>query len=103
MRIRLLTVTLLAVFAATSCKKDKDFKTAVVRDSGDVSFGGCGYLLDVDGEGEQKPVYLPSAYQHHGLKIKLKYHFSGILDTCGHTLPLNFHELIWIDDIKRDN
>jgi hypothetical protein len=94
---------ILAGLALASCDKNKDFKSAVVRDSGDVSNGGCGYLLDVEGEGEQRPEYLPSAYQQHGTRVLIRYTYTGTLDTCGHSQPLSFHELIRIDDIKRDD
>jgi hypothetical protein len=102
MRVRTLIGFCTVLLAAAACTKEKDYKTATVRDSGDVTQGGCSYLLDVSGEGEQKPQYLPSAYQHNGMKVKVIYHKSGILDTCGHTLPFIFHELVSIDDIKRD-
>lgn len=98
---RLSAFLLLSTLALTACEKDKDFKTAVVRDSGDVSNDGCGYLLDVEDEGEQKPEYLPSAFQHDGMRVKVKYTYTGVLDTCGHSLPQSFHELVRIDDIKR--
>lgn len=100
---RLASLLLLSALALASCDKDKDFKLAVVRDSGDVSNDGCGYLLDVEDEGEQKPEYLASAFQHDGMRVKVKYTYTGVLDTCGHTLPQSFHELIRIDDIKRDD
>ena len=99
---RLASLLLLSSLAFAACNKDDDdFQSAVVRDSGDVSNDGCGYLLDVENEGEQKPEYLPSAYQHDGMRVKVKYTYTGVLDTCGHSLPQSFHELVRIDDIKR--
>jgi hypothetical protein len=98
---RLASLLLLSAFSLAACNKDDDFQNAVVRDSGDVSNSGCGYLLDVENEGEQKPEYLPSAFQHEGMRVKVKYTYTGVLDTCGHTLPQSFHELVRIDDIKR--
>jgi hypothetical protein len=101
-RRRSLIVGLFGLFAIASCTKDRDrdFLSATVRDSGDISANGCGYFLDVVNRGEQKPDYLPSAYQHNGMKVQVKYHEIGVLDTCGNSIPYSTHEIIAIDDIR---
>lgn len=88
---------------AASCKKDKDMKNAVVVDTGDVASGGCGYLIKLEEDGSEKaPKYLPSAYQHDGYKIKVKFHADGEGTIC-RTYPLyDFVEVIEITDIKRN-
>ncbi len=101
MRVRTL-LGLCAVFlAAAACEKDKDFVNATVRDAGNVSQGGCGYLLNVDGVGEQRPDYLPSAYQHEGMRVKIRYHLSGNYDTCRNASANQFFEIINLDEVKR--
>ncbi len=104
MRTRFLTFLSAALLLATACNKDrdKDFVTATVRDTGDFSENGCGFLLDVDGVGEKRPDYLMSAFQENGLKVKIKYHETGVLDTCGNKPPYQTYRLIAIDDIRRD-
>ncbi len=99
--MRLSILAALLLLPGASCNKDKDYSAATVRDSGDISAGGCGYLLDVEDGGEQRPQSLPSAFQHHGMRVKVKYHPTGVFDTCGNKVPYSFHELIAIDDIKR--
>lgn len=101
MRKVLLGAAILATIAV-SCKKDKDYVNAVVMDTGDVTVDGCGYLLRFDDGREEKPEYLPSAFQHNGLKVKVKYHSSGVLDTCQFAVPRKFFERVYIDDIKKD-
>lgn len=92
----------LTLFVA-ACKKDKDFISATVIDTGDVTYQGCGYLLRLENGRDEKPVYLDSRYQHDGLKVKVKYKRSGIYDTCGAAPPRSFFEMVFIDEIKVDN
>lgn len=87
---------------AVSCKKDKDFSRATVIDTGDVTIDGCGWVLRMEDGKIEKPEYIPSVFQHNNLKVKVKFHHSGILDTCRATPPLQFYELVIIDDIKKD-
>lgn len=95
-------VLFLLAITTFSCNKDKDFKSAVVIDTGDISTNGCGYLLKMDDNSQQRPINLPSAFQHDGLKVKVKYHskdsviFCNAVDTT-YTLPT-----VVVDDIKRD-
>ena len=101
MRKMLLGVVTL-VFLAISCKKDKDLAKATVIDTGDVTVDGCGWLLRMEDGKMEKPDYLPSAYQHDNMKVKVKFHSVGILDTCKSLPPHQFYEMVAIDDIKRD-
>lgn len=101
---RSVPVILIAAFATlAACKKDKDFKKATVLDSGDVSVNGCGYILRMEDGSLQKPVTLSSAYQHDGLKVKVKYHNKDGIVTCN-AVDTNIHmlQVIDVDDIKRD-
>jgi len=50
----------------------------------------------------EKPDYVPSAYQHNDLKVKVRFHNSGVLDTCRSLPPHQFFEVVIIDDIKKD-
>lgn len=101
MRKYLLGTALLALLAV-SCKKDKGFENATILDTGDVTVDGCGYLLRFDDGREEKPEYLESNYQHNGMKVLVKYHSSGVLDTCQFAVPRKFFERIYIDEIKKD-
>jgi len=101
MRKYLLGAAIILLFA-TSCEKDKNFTEATVMDTGDITEEGCGYLLRLNDGTEEKPEYLPSAYQHNGLRVKIKYRSTGVLDTCQFAIPRKFFERIFIDEIKRN-
>ena len=87
---------------AISCDKDKEYQKATVIDTGDVTKQGCGYILRMADGKEEKPEYLESAYQHNNLKVLVKIHSSGVLDTCRFEVPRKFYERVYIDDIKKD-
>ncbi|MFT4061750.1 MAG: hypothetical protein QM642_05250 [Edaphocola sp.] len=89
-----------ALLAATACNKDKDMVNATVVDTGDITNEGCGYLLRLEDSALVQPNYLPSAYQHAGIKVKVKYTHTGVIDTCDYT-PKIF-DLVSIQDIKND-
>jgi hypothetical protein len=87
---------------AISCNKDKNFTSATIVDTGDITTSGCGYMFRFSDGREEKPMYLPSAYQHDGLKVLIKYHNTGILDTCRNIPPREFYDQVVVDDIKRE-
>ena len=93
---------LLSVVAVSSCKKDKDMKKATVPDSGDIAKGGCGFLLLLEDGKLVRPSYLPSAYQHDGYRVKVKYAADGEGEVCETYPTKKFIEVIEIKDIKRD-
>ncbi len=96
------TLALLAVlFMAVSCSKDKDMVDATIVDTGDITNIGCGYLLQLEDQAIVQPQYLPSAYQHGGLKVKVKYTHTGIIDTCAFGTVV--YDLVSIQDIKKNN
>ena len=101
MRKLLLGFAALTVLAI-SCDKDKEYQKATVIDTGDVTKQGCGYILRMADGKEEKPEYLESAYQHNNLKVLVKIHSSGVLDTCRYETPRKFYERVYIDDIKKD-
>lgn len=87
---------------AISCKKDKNYTSATIVDTGDISINGCGYLIRLGDGREEKPLYLPSAYQHDGLKVLVRFHNTGIMDTCRNIPPREFYDQVVVDEIKRD-
>lgn len=96
------TLALFAVlFFAVSCNKDKDMVEATIVDTGDITNVGCGYLLQLEDQAIVQPQYLPSAYQHGGLKVKVKYTHTGIIDTCAFGTVV--YDLVSIQDIKKNN
>lgn len=74
---------------------------ATIVDTGDITNIGCGYLLQLEDQAIVQPQYLPSAYQHGGLKVKVKYTHTGIIDTCDYGTVL--FDLVSIQDIKKKN
>lgn len=101
MRKIILGAAALAILSL-SCNKDKGFTKATVMDTGDVTNNGCGYLLRLEDGRDEKPVYMPSNYQHDGLKVLVKFHNTGILDTCRSLPPREFYDQVQIDEIKKD-
>lgn len=96
---------ILALVAVTcfivSCKNDKDMVEATIVDTGDITNEGCGYLLELQDGAQLQPDYLPSAYQHGGMKVKVKYTHTGIQDTCDYSI--NVFDLVSIQEIKKRN
>lgn len=103
MRKYLFSAAVLALLSVTACKKDKNLQEATVVDTGDVALGGCGYLLEIKSTGDRiRPVNLPSAYQHHNLRVKVKYDTDGRGDVC-YVTPVNyFIETVELTEIKRN-
>ncbi len=90
------------VLSILACNKpDEGYENAIVEDSGDITAEGCGYLLRFEDGRQEKPYQLLSAYQHNGMRVKVKYRVSDVLDTCGSSRPYSYYQLIIIDDIKR--
>ncbi|MBS1774466.1 MAG: hypothetical protein JST82_16535 [Bacteroidetes bacterium] len=88
---------------AVACKKDKNMIKATVVDSGDIAKGGCGYLLQIESDGELvRPRYLPTAYQHPGEKVKVKMNRDDEGDICTTYPTKKFIEIVDVTDIKQD-
>ena len=102
MRKLLLGAALIAM-VATSCKRDKDLIKATVKDTGDIAAGGCGYLLDLDGEDRLvRPYNLPTAYQHDGFKVKVRFDTDGEGQLCSIYPDYEFIEIVQLTKIKTD-
>ncbi len=97
----LLLAGTLMISAFVACNKDKDMVDATIVDTGDITNEGCGYLLELEDKAVVQPSYLPSAYQHGGLKVKVKYNHTGIKDTCDFGTVI--YDLVSIQEIKRNN
>ena len=94
---------LMLTVLAVACKKDKNMLKATVVDSGDVTKGGCGYLLKLTDDGALvRPRYLPSGYQHDGAKVKVKLNRDGQGEVCNTYPTKQFIEVADLTDIKRD-
>ena len=66
----------------SSCDKYKKSTKALVIDSGNVTPVGCGYLLQLDNGQRVRPVYLPSAFQHDGIRVLVEYNNTGKGSAC---------------------
>lgn len=96
------TFVMLAVFVV-ACKKDKNMEKATIVDTGDIALSGCGYMLKMESDGSLvRPRYIPSAYHHDGLKVKVKLNRDGEGEICN-TYPVKkFYEIVELIDIKKD-
>ena len=101
MRKYLLGAALLSMFAVSS-NPEKDLVKATVIDSGDIAKNGCGYLLRLENGTEFKPNYIPSAYQSHGLRVKVKYNTKGEQEICIQHPNNKVFEVVEIAKIKND-
>lgn len=100
---KLLFAAAMTALVATSCNPDKDLIKATVIDTGDVADGGCGYLLDIDGEDRiVRPTNLPTAYTHDGYKVKVKFDESGDGDVCVIYPDFEFIERVQLTVVKTD-
>lgn len=87
---------------AVSCNPDKDLVKATVVDTGDIAAGGCGYIIVLENRDSLRPVYIPSAYQSNGNRVKLKYNTNGEEQIC-YKQPVNqVYQIIEIAKIKQD-
>lgn len=92
----------LILVLAVSCNPDKDLVKATVIDTGDIAKDGCGYIIRLENGKELRPVYIPSAYQSNGMKVKLKYNTNGEQQIC-YVIPVNkVYEVVEIAKIKKD-
>ncbi|MCB0699954.1 MAG: hypothetical protein H6551_01865 [Chitinophagales bacterium] len=102
MRKLLLGAALIAM-VATSCKRDKDLIKATVRDTGDIAGGGCGYVLEISDEHRVvRPYNLPTAYQHDGFKVKVKFDTNGDGQLCSVYPDFEFIEVVQLTKVKTD-
>ncbi len=89
--------------SAVACKKDKNMEKATIVDTGDIAKNGCGYMLQLESDGSLvRPKYMPSSYQHNGMKVKVKINRDGEGEICNTYPTKKFYEIVEIVDIKRD-
>ena len=99
--IKKYTLALVAIlFFAVSCNKDKGTVKATVIDTGDITDVGCGYILQLQDSAVIQPNYIPSAYQHGGIKVKIKYTHTGVIDTCAFGSAI--YNLVSLQSIQLD-
>jgi hypothetical protein len=102
MRKYLLGVFVVLAVLTVACKKDKNMVSATIIDTGDIAYKGCGYVMRLSDGTDLRPRYLPSTYQHDGMKVKVKFNRDGEGDVCD-TYPVKkFMEVVDIVDIKKD-
>lgn len=78
----LLVSALLLGMSLASCQKEK-LRTATVIATGDITYEGCGYLLQLEEDGQLlKPNHLPGAFQHPNIVVEVSFEHTGIVDTC---------------------
>ncbi|MBS1778231.1 MAG: hypothetical protein JST70_02830 [Bacteroidetes bacterium] len=96
--------TFLALSVLTvACKKNKNMINATVVDSGDIANNGCGYLLKLDDDGTLlRPRYMPSAYQHDGMRVKVKLNRDGEGEICNTYPTKKFLEVADLTDIIKN-
>lgn len=94
-------ILLTCLFLFAGCVADKNMVEAIVVDSGDITYEGCGYLLQLEDKALIQPMNLPSAYHHDGMKVKVKYKHTGVQDTCPFGTVI--YDLVNVEKIKRSN
>ena len=94
----LLPFSFCLLLLTSACDKYKDYTSAMVIDTGNITSTGCGYLLQTGDGSIKKPVYLPSAFQRDSLKVLIKYSGAGLSNCSGQAT----YEAVEIEDIVRD-
>jgi hypothetical protein len=91
-------ILLAATAIVVSCNPDKDWVEATIIDTQDITYEGCGYVLELPNSELLKPIHLDSRYQHDGISVKVKYKHTGIQDTCRYGSVI--YDMINIQNIK---
>jgi len=99
--IKKFSLAIASVLFLAACNKDKDMVEATVVDTGDITNAGCGYVLRLQDSALVQPNYLPSAFQHGGIVVKVKYTHTGVQDTCRFGSVV--YDLVSIQNIKLKN
>jgi hypothetical protein len=103
--MRYLTLLLLVpvLFCFSSCNDKKGYTSAWIINTKDITNEGCGYILVLDNLNKEKPEYVPSMYQHDSMRVSVKYHPSGRLDTCNFSADeRDVWNTVIIDEIERE-
>lgn len=90
-----------ALFLCASCGDEKGMVNATIVNTGDITNEGCGYLLKREDNELVLANNLPSAYFHDGLRVKVKYTHTGVMDTCKYGSVI--YDIATIQKIKRRN
>lgn len=97
---RLFILASLSIVSLSACNKQNEgFTQAQVVYGGDLTPGGCGWLLRFTDGTLVKPVYLNSSFQYDSLGVLIKYYNTGENTNC---VPQYPYAIIGIDEIKRD-
>ncbi len=99
MKFTNLFISIALVAVCSACNKKTETRDAVIVHTDDITAKGCGYLLQFEDQSLVKPNYLPSAFQHNGMKVKVKYQHTGVMDTCDYGSKV--YDLADIDKIDR--
>ena len=100
MKKYLFPILITALFSFSACNKESKLVDATVVDTKDLTFVGCGYVLELQDKALILPLNLPSAYQHDGMKVKVDFKHTGIQDTCKFGTVI--YDMVDIQEIKRD-
>lgn len=101
MRLKYILILFFSISLLACNKKEEGYVEATISDSGDISSEGCGYILKFsDGTEDKKPYQLKSAFQVNGLKVRVKFAETDIIDTCGTSAPFLFYAVVIVQDIK---
>lgn len=94
-----LPLLITTLFSFTACNKDRKMVDATVVDTQDLTYVGCGYVLELQDKALVLPLNLPSAYQHDGMKVRVEYQHTGIQDTCKFGTVI--YDMVDVQEIKR--
>ncbi len=95
---RIIPFALLMIMTLSSCNKEDNFESAVVRDFGDPAVDGCGWVVDISSI-IYKPKNLPTEFEVDNLEVKMKYDKLDSKTNCG--FALDVYDEIHIKEIYK--
>lgn len=95
---RIIPFALLMIITLSSCIKEDDFESAVIRDFGDPAVDGCGWVVDISSI-IYKPKNLPTEFEVDNLEVKMKYDILDSKANCG--FAHDVYDEIHIKDIYK--
>ena len=83
------------IFLLSACKKEDTYIHATIRDGGDISVDGCGWLIELESNSVvYKPVNLQDNFKIDGAEVAVSYTLLDSMADCGFALDVHVEILL---------